>query len=849
MLIRLPADGDMGYDMCVDPEQQPPTHNEVSDSDIDTVVQFGHADVVNIHVPERAEQRGPLGRPVREHSPLDLEVHRAINSPGELLTTYIPRPHDEQLRLVMTDALHGRSGILVLVGGSSTGKTRACWEAVQLLPDSWRLWHPISPGRPDAVIEDLDRIQPRTVVWLNETHHYLLTHNSDLGERVAARLRELLRDPSRAPVVVLGTLWPEYWQRLTTHLPVLARAEDPHAQARDLLANAGVEVAEAFTTSDITAAKNSDDRRLVDAVANARDMQVVQYLAGAPALLERYRTAPPGAAALITAAMDARRVGHGLLLSSGLLERAAPGYLTDAQWNRLGDDWFRQALDDCLLLCRGGSSPIVRMRPRPERPARDTYRLEDYLEQTANLRRRVKAVPASLWDALLDNAPAEDLPNIGAAAQARGLYRIAFLFYRAANLPRLIGQLLDICDRHEEALEWYERAVADGDPVALRRAGAASQAAGNVDEAVAFFRRAADDGDVTAVRLLAQCLLTAGRTTDALAWLESCAAAGIGVSSALLRQLRLRLGLERPRVPVPEFHADLDLEFRSEPEPESDRVLDFDVPSPPEKSPHDVDMAELEREAEGRGPDAWIHVARRCVSDGRPELALGWLRRKLRGFDVPAEQLYGDLLASCGREAEAETWYLRAADAGSESALLAAARMLERVHGTVHATAWLEQHNGPSDVWAEEIETRPVLQRNVQVPPSLPPSPREVLTGLMKTADEDHVDAVIRAAQLAVSTGRADDVIRWLQGHAETSNTIAITALRRVGLLLDEVGRHAEAVDWYLRFVETGNTGPMTRVARLLRTLGRTGEAERLLRYGIEPGGAVAGEWVAVERP
>lgn len=812
--------------MCVDPEQPSQTHNEVSGSELDTVVQFGHADVVNIRVPERPQRRGPVGKPVRQHSPLDLEVHRAINSSGESLTTYIPRRHDEHLRQVMTDALHGRSGILVLVGGSSTGKTRACWEAVQLLPDSWRLWHPISPGRPDAVLEDLDLIRPQTVVWLNETHHYLLTHNSDMGEQVAARLRELLRDPSRAPVVVLGTLWPEYWQRLTTHLPVLARAEDPHAQARALLANAGVEVAEAFTTSDITAAMSCNDRRLVDAVANARDKQVVQYLAGAPALLERYRTAPPAAAALITAAMDARRLGHGLLLSSGLLEKAAPGYLSDAQWNRLGDDWFRTALDDCLLLCRGGSSPIVRMRPRPDRPARDAYRLEDYLEQTGNLHRRARAVPLSLWEALLDHAQADDLPKLGGAAQARGLYRIAFLFYRKANSPRLIGQLLDLCNRHEEALQWYERAVAAGDPVALRRAGSAAEAAGNIDEAVAFFRRAGEDGDVTAVRLLAQCLLASGRTAEALDWLESRSAAGDAAASGMLHQLRIRLGHEKPPVPEP------------------NRVADRDRTPPAEETPRELELADVERAFEGVGPSSWISVARHCVGEGRPDLALTWLRQKAREFEVPAEQLYADLLASCGREAEAETWYLRAASAGSESALLAAARMLERGHGTAHATAWLEEHDGPVDAWAEEINARPPVH---QAAP--PPSPSEALTGFMEMADGDNVDAVIKAAQLAIPAGRAAEVIRWLQGHAETSNTIAITALRRAGLLLDEVGRTTEAVDWYLRFVETGNTGPMTCVAQLLRTLGRIDESDRLLRYGIEPGGVVAAEWHAAERP
>ena len=58
-------------------------------------------------------------------------------------------------------------------------------------------------------------IGPRTVVWLNEAQLYLDVAAGGLGERVAAGLRELLRDPARAPVLVLATLWPEFWDRLT----------------------------------------------------------------------------------------------------------------------------------------------------------------------------------------------------------------------------------------------------------------------------------------------------------------------------------------------------------------------------------------------------------------------------------------------------------------------------------------------------------------------------------------------------------------------------------------------------------------------------------------------------------
>ena len=37
----------------------------------------------------------------------------------------------------------------------------------------WRLWHPFDPTRAEAAQEDLHRVEPHTVVWLNEAQHYL----------------------------------------------------------------------------------------------------------------------------------------------------------------------------------------------------------------------------------------------------------------------------------------------------------------------------------------------------------------------------------------------------------------------------------------------------------------------------------------------------------------------------------------------------------------------------------------------------------------------------------------------------------------------------------------------------
>jgi hypothetical protein len=197
------------------------------------------------------------------------------------LPTYVRRGHDAELGSVVEAAAEGSSGIAVLVGGSSTGKTRACWEALRLLRDrqpGWRLWHPIDPSRPGAALRELPGIGPQTVVWLNEAQFYLDVADGGLGERVAAGLRELLRDSARAPVLVLATLWPQFWVSLT------ARPEggDPHAHARELLAGHDITVPAAFTPSQMEQLGQAGDARLAAAAVGAQDGRSSSTWRGCP---------------------------------------------------------------------------------------------------------------------------------------------------------------------------------------------------------------------------------------------------------------------------------------------------------------------------------------------------------------------------------------------------------------------------------------------------------------------------------------------------------------------------------------------------------------------------------------
>ncbi|MFG3494306.1 hypothetical protein [Streptomyces sp. NPDC047928] len=515
----------------------------------------------------------PLGTPVPDLDPFALEVHRAITLSDHAaqdalprLPLYVERDHDTALRMAVDEAIGGRSLLVTLVGESSTGKTRACWESLRRLPDGWRVWHPYDPTRPEAALGHLEDVRPRTVVWLNEAQHYLLAPDARTSERVAARLRTVLSDRDRRPVLVLATMWPRYWEALTS--PPSAGAHDLFAQQRDLLTGVGrcVTVPSAFTERDIAEAhgKATEDPRLARAVAGALDGEVTQFLAGVPALMARYACAPPGAAALIRAAMDFRRLGHGPALPRRLLAEAAQDYLTDRELDALGHDWLDAALAYCAEPCRGVPGPLTRIRRGAGAGAlggtayggtgvlggtafggtgalgdtafggtgalggtaasggtgalggTDVYRLADYLQQHGGAERRLLCPPASFWEAAARHAVrGDDLVALAAAARARGRLRHSTLLYRAAVDAGSSDVLLDLADLCEgsgalgEARKLYEeRYEADGralwDLVRLR------ELTGDPDGAEELANEAARKGDAEPLAALARLRHEAG---------------------------------------------------------------------------------------------------------------------------------------------------------------------------------------------------------------------------------------------------------------------------------------------------------------------------------------------------
>lgn len=391
----------------------------------------------------------PAGAPVigelRAEDALRFEVHPAVSAgsqPIGVLPPYIERAaFDVQLRTEVAAAANS-SRMVVVLGGSSTGKTRACWEAVRYTLPSWSIVHPLTPDRPTALLEAVRTVEPCTVLWLNEAQHYLLLQ--DRGGEMAAALQDLLASDRRGPVLVLGTMWPEYWRNLT---------DDSSWEAQGMLETSAmqqltdfvelVSVPAFFTEDECVAASTlvQSDPRLSLARRQAQGGRITQYLAGAPHLWSRYLHASPTAAAVVNAAMDARRFGHGEMLREEFLRHASVGYVDDSTWQTLDDAWFDSALGELLRLYRRLPGPLQRFRPRPGDPGLrggKVYLLADYLHERGLNAREGRTPAASLWEAATTHShTTRDLTEMANTASRQRVMTCADLYMKAADRKEL----------------------------------------------------------------------------------------------------------------------------------------------------------------------------------------------------------------------------------------------------------------------------------------------------------------------------------------------------------------------------------------------------------------------------
>jgi len=719
-------------------------------------------------------------RKVAEWDALQLGVHQAITAYSAMertppeLTTYVRRAHDAQLRELL--ASPKRPVLVLLVGSSSTGKTRAAFEAVLgCLPD-WSLLRPVDAAELVGQLTS-GAVGPRTVLWLNETQIFL----RDQPE-VAAALRRLVTGGE--PVVVVGTMWPQFWKDFTA-APAIG-GPDVYYQARELLLHDAVrvEMPEVFAGEDLAALRRqlgSDPRLAAAAEVACSDGKVIQVLAGGPALVQRYEH-PADAddrygKAVVAAAMDIRRLGHESPVGRTLLEEAAAVCLAPPDRADTPVDWFSMDLADATQEVHGIAALTAR-RDRPGAGPADGYVLHDYLDQYARATRRGVLVAAAVWDALITRTTSpDDCTRLAQQAQWRGLYRYAVAFATLAaeagdaTAMRILAVRLDEAGHDEEAGQWWRRAAQTGDPNAVQILAKRLYEAGQDRVAERVLRQAADVGDTSAVLALAARFDEAGHGDDAEQLLRQAADAG---DTTVMQRLAARLD-EAGR------HQEAEGWLRRAAEAGDSFVMQLLAARLDEAGFCEEAEQWLRRAAEAGDHFArfvMVRLAERFDEAGRCEEAEKWLRRAAESGDSSSTMsVLAGRLEQAGRSAEAEQWRHRALAAGDFFALSAAIDQIEQAGGSIEEFERLLRHLGE--------------------------------------AGDDF--AMMRLAQRFDEAGRGEEADQWLAESAKVGN---LNALHVLAGRHEQAGRGKEAEQWRRRIIEAGRPrcGSMSPTPSLMRS-------------------------------
>ncbi|MEU7725557.1 transcriptional regulator [Streptomyces sp. NPDC040724] len=758
-----------------------------------------------------------VGVAVGDLDPLSLKAHpapvnqasRADGEPPAGRPGYVVRPHDRALAGLVEAALAGQSGRLFLVGEASTGKTRACWEALQPLAEQgWRLWHPCEPAPVDATLADLEQIGPRTVVWLYEAQHRLGAPSGS-GERFSAALGALLRDPARAPVLVLGTLSP------ANHRTYVTRPRE-YPEAWDVLAGRTVTVPDAFdpADTDILTRVAASDTVLADALGQARNGQVAQYLAGAPTLLARFQNASAPARAVLEAAMDYVRLGVGPHLPGACLAQAAEGYLSEAEREQAPGDWFAEALAEATAPTGADDAPLRAStlctpdgRGPAMRPGGPSYQPAPYLVQHAGSARRALCPPAAFWQAAADHlTDPHHLDTLARAALERHRLRWAERLVRKAahwGESGALHRLADVqseagCDQDAEPL--FRHAAAHGDTWALLRLAWLREEAGDHDESEELLTRAGDDGDAYALMLLAEIREEAGDRHEAERLARQAADLGEVFAPYRLAETREEAGEHE----------------------EAERLAQEVV--------HDGNIHPLYRLALQREVAGDAHGAERLYTQAADHgnagamISLAAMREK------------------AGEHDEAERLARRAADHGDTEGLCKLAMTRKAAADAQGAERLFAQAAEHGDTWAlnELAQMREAAGDHHGAERLAQPE-----RGVFSAANLSVTSALVCLAAMRARAGDHESAERLARHAAHHGDT---NALYRLAEIREEAGDRHEAERLALQAADHGSGLALTKLAERREEAGEHEEAERLARLAARHGDAEALYRLAVGR-
>jgi hypothetical protein len=568
-----------------------------------------------------------------------LGIHPAIPLPPGSdpalpadLPLYIPRDIDSELRAWVTT--HRQSGgFLLLTGPAAAGKTRT---ACQLIHDTLADWPLLMPATAEQLTTYIHATPTasRLIIWLNETQNYL-----GPGRLSAAAIRRILTAPR--PVIIIGTIWPQRYDALTTmaapasfqgNATAVPGLHDPSSDAREILTILAhrADLPSAFTIAEQDRAHTlaSNDPRLAEALSYGPHLP--QTLAAAPDLIHRWLTAAdPAGAAVITAAVTARRCGHPQPLPPAVLQPLAEQALTPSQRARARRGWYPAALRWAQSPVRGLAAPLT---PQARAPgAIDGDNVSDILIQhaTSNPAAPWHHIPEATWLLLISHATPAACLDIAATAYPNRATQQAPIAQRAARKAAgaghpsamdSLGTLLHEQGSPAQAEQWYRTAAHAGHSGAMANLAFLLAQRGDDNQAEQWYRTAAEAGHFGAMSHLAVLLAGQGHPGQAAEWHRKASHAG---------------------------------QITAEPPPAAE-------------DQHLADQAEQRyRRAAGAGDrDAMAHLGFLLAQREESGEAEYWYRKAAAAGNTHAMNNLAILLAGQGHSGEAEHWYRKAIGSG-----------------------------------------------------------------------------------------------------------------------------------------------------------------------------------------
>ncbi|MFF5227982.1 hypothetical protein [Dactylosporangium sp. NPDC000521] len=362
---------------------------------------------------------------------------------------YVMRDHDAELRRQLLAAMTD-GGMMVIVGDSSTGKSRSLWQAIQSIMPHWKV---LLVDTPEALTATYSSIPGNTLILIDDTPTVRFLAPGGLTRtQVLTLLRSgprIGRSTEGGPIVVVYLVWSGPHGDMTrmpqepntrSHAETETRAaRDDWRDARAVLALAygpAIRVPTRFSPEERHRAQSvvvdDPDQSFAVALSDTR-YGFTQNLAGAPRLMSRWldaETAYPYGWAALTASIDIRRIGIQAPLTTAMLSAIAPAYLTDQQFADAPADWCSMAMQYATQDLGGGVRALHRLRG-PVVGSAGGYDIADYLQQQGAQRRYYTVVPNELWDLLpLHVHDPNDLDRLADSARIRGLTEHALVLFR-----------------------------------------------------------------------------------------------------------------------------------------------------------------------------------------------------------------------------------------------------------------------------------------------------------------------------------------------------------------------------------------------------------------------------------